>query len=428
MTSIVLVAAMAIFMLVGLPVSFSMGLAAIVAILYDGSIPLGAIVHRTVMGVDSFVLVAIPLFILAGIIMEKGGISERLIHLVRTLVGRFRGGLPMGVGGGTILLSGISGSVVADVSAVGNMTLKPLEQAGYERPYSMSVICSAAAIGILVPPCILMVVVGAVANVSVMALFAAGVLPAIVLGCMLIGLIHIQAKRQNMPRDRAFTGPEIWAAIKDVQIAMGLPIVIFGGIIFGVATVTEVAAFAVLYAVIVGTFIYKKLNWKTMFHALVQTGISTGVVTIILGLALIFGFVLANDGIPRAIAEFIVSTGIPPWGVLLISALIFIFIGSILDGPASVLIFIPILAPVVRDLGIDMVHWCIVVILSSGIGLFIPPAGMAVIMACSIGKIKMEQMLKPLFPFLLMLFAGVMVLILFPKITTIVPELLGMRY
>lgn len=428
MTSLVLIGALIIFMILGLPVSFAMGLAALVAIFYDGSIPFSALIHRTVMGVDSFVLLAIPLFILAGTIMEQGGISERLIHLARTLVGRFRGGLPMGVVGGTILESGISGSTVADVSAMASMTLKPLERAGYERPYSLSVICASAALGILVPPCILMVVVGAVANVSVIALFAAGVLPALLLGAMIIGLIYWQANRHNMPRDRAYSKREIWEALKDVRVAMGLSIVIFGGIIFGVATVTEIAAFAVLYAFIAGTLIYKKLTWRMMVHSLVQTGISTGVVTIILGLALVFGFILANDGVPAAIANWITAAQIPPWGVLVITALIFIFIGSVLDGPASVLIFIPILAPVVREMGIDMVHWLTVVVLTSGIGLFIPPAGMAVIMACSIGKIKMEQIFKPLLPFMLVLFAGVLLLILFPSITTIMPQWLGLRY
>jgi len=428
MTSIVLVSALILFMVIGLPVSFSMGLAALIAIPYDGGIPMNALVHRTVMGVDSFVLLAIPLFILAGTIMEQGGISERLIHLARTLVGRFRGGLPMGVVAGTILESGISGSTVADVSAMASMTLKPLERAGYPRPYSLSVISASAALGILVPPCILMVVVGAVANVSVMALFAAGVLPAILLGALVIGLIYVQARIYDMPRDRAYSRKEVWQATKDVRVAMGLPIIIFGGIIFGVATATEIAAFAVLYAVIAGTVIYKKLTWRKFLHALVQTGISTGVVTIILGLALVFSFVLANDGVPAAIAKWILAAEIPGWGVLVITALIFIFIGSVLDGPASVLIFVPILAPVVKSLGVDMVQWLTLVVLTSGIGLFIPPAGMAIIMACSIGKIKMEQIFKPLLPFMLVLFFGVFILILFPSITTIMPQLLDIRY
>lgn len=428
MTVLILVSALVVLLLLGLPVSLSMGISSILAILYKGSIPLNLVVHRTVMGVDSFVLLAIPLFILAGTIMEQGGISERLVHLARTLVGRFRGGLPMGVVLGTMLESGISGSTVADVSAMASMTLGPLEKAGYPKAYSLSVISASSAFGILIPPCILMVVVGAVANVSVMALFAAGVLPAAVLGLMVMALIYVQARMQNMPTDRAYSLREIWYAARDCWVVLGLPVVIFGGIIFGVATATEVAALAVVYALLAGGLVYRKLTWKSLIHALVQTAISTGLVSIILGLAMIFSYILATEQVPQAIASWMRMAGIPWWGVLVITALIFIFIGSVVDGPASVMIFVPILVPLVRELKIDMVHWLTIVVLTSGIGLFLPPAGMAVLMTCSIGKIKMEQIFRPLAPFLAVLFVGVLLLIFVPEITTAMPKWMGLPY
>ncbi|KDB70324.1 TRAP transporter large permease subunit, partial [Bordetella bronchiseptica] len=200
MTIAILSFSFVLLVLVGMPISFAMGISSLLAMLYQSDLPINLLVHRTVMGIDSFVLLAIPLFIFAGSIMEQGGISERLVRFAYTLLGRFRGGLPMVVVGSTMLQSGISGSTVADVSAMSAMTLKPLENEGYPRPYSLSVIGASCAFSILIPPCILMVVVAAVANTSVVAVFAAGVVPAVVIGLMFFAFIHIQARLQNMPR------------------------------------------------------------------------------------------------------------------------------------------------------------------------------------------------------------------------------------
>ena len=428
MTLTILVVTFALLVVLGLPIAFAMGISSLITVLYQGGIPLNLIVHRTVMGVDSFVLLAIPLFIFAGTIMEQGGISERLVHFTRTVFGRFRGGLPMGVVAGTMLQSGVSGSTVADVSAIAAMTLKPLERAGYAKPYSLAVIGSASAFAILVPPCILMVIVAAVANVSVIALFAAGLLPSLVLGLMMLGLIHIQARMYNFPRDKAYSLREILSGVKDASLALGIPVFLFTGIRLGVATVTEMAALIVVYALVVGGLVYRNLTWRSILDALVQSALVTGMITMLLGFAMIFGYLIATQGLPMAFANWMRAAEMPAWGVLVISALIFVFIGSVLEGAPAVLIFVPILLPVVRALGIDVVHWLTIVVLASGIGLFLPPAGIAVLMACSIGKIKMELLLKPILPFLAMLMLGLLVLIAFPDITTVVPRMLELPY
>lgn len=428
MTMLILALVFVAFVLLGFPISFAMGISSLAAIAYHGDIPFNLLVHRTVMGVDSFVLLAIPLFIFAGTIMERGGISERLVHFAATLLGRFRGGLPMGVVASTMLQSGVSGSTVADVSAMSAMTLGPLERAGYARPYSLSIIGASSAFAILIPPCILMVIVAAVANVSVVAVFAAGILPATVIGLMVIGFIHIQARLYNMPADKAHSFVEVLKGFKDALLALGVPVVIFGGIRFGVATVTEMAAFAVIYALLVGGLVYRRLTWRVLYQSLIETAIATGVITMLMGFAMIFGYMIATQGIPEAFASWMREAEIPAWGVLVITGLIFVFIGSVLEGAPAALIFVPILMPVVRVLEIDVVHWLTVVVLASGIGLFLPPAGIAVLMACSIGKIKMEQLIGPMMPFLLVLFAGLAVIIFFPTITTILPQLMGLPY
>jgi C4-dicarboxylate transporter DctM subunit len=334
----------------------------------------------------------------------------------------------MGVVAGTMLQSGVSGSTVADVSAMAAMTLDPLERAGYPKPYSLAVIGSASAFSILIPPCILMVIVAAVANVSVIALFAAGLLPSLVMGLLMIGLIHVQARLYDMPRDRAYTLREILAGMKDGVLALGIPLFIFTGIRLGVATVTEMAALTVVYSLVVGGLVYRKLTWRGILDALVQAALATGMITMLLGFAMIFGYLIATQGLPMAFANWMRAADVPPWGVLVVSALIFVFLGSVLEGAPAVLIFVPILLPVVRALGIDVVHWLTIVVLASGIGLFIPPTGIAVLMACSIGKIRMEALLKPMLPFLLVLFVGLAVLIAFPHITTVVPKWLELPY
>ena len=428
MTILILALAFIALVLIGIPISFAMGISSLAALVYHAQLPFNLIVHRTMMGVDSFVLLAIPLFIFAGTIMEQGGISEKLVRFAHTLLGRFRGGLPMVVVGSTMLQSGISGSTVADVSAMAAMTLKPLEDEGYSRPYSLSVIGASCAFAILIPPCILMVIVAAVANTSVVAVFAAGIVPSVVLGAMMLTFIHVQARMKNMPAGKKSSFAEMLKGLKDALLALGVPILIFGGIRAGVATVTEMAAVAVIYSMLVGGLVYRRLSWRRIYNALVETCVSTGVITMLMGFAMIFGYLLATEGVPGAVAAWMQSSHVPPWGVLVITAIIFVFVGAVLEGAPAVLIFVPILLPVVRSLGIDIVHWLTVVVLASGIGLFVPPTGLAVLVACSVGKVRMDQMIKPLMPFLLLLIAGLAVVIFVPWFSTVLPQAMGLTY
>lgn len=428
MTITVLTLSFIALVLMGIPIAFAMGISSLAALFFHGQLPFNLIVHRTLMGVDSFVLLSIPLFIFAGTIMEQGGISEKLVRFAQTLLGRFRGGLPMVVVGSTMLQSGISGSTVADVSAMSAMTLKPLEEQGYSRPYSLSVIGSSCAFAILIPPCILMVIVAAVANTSVVAVFAAGIVPSIVIGAMMLGFIHVQARLKNLPAGKKSSFREMARGLWDALLALGVPILIFGGIRAGVATVTEMAAIAVIYSLLVGGLVYRRLSWRRIYDALVETCVSTGVITMLMGFAMIFGYLLATEGVPAAVATWMKVSQIPAWGVLVITAVIFVFVGAVLEGAPAVLIFVPILLPVVRSLGIDIVHWLTVVVLASGIGLFVPPTGLAVLVACSVGKVRMDQMVKPLMPFLLLLLAGLAVIIFVPWVSTVLPQALDLTY
>jgi tripartite ATP-independent transporter DctM subunit len=249
-----------------------------------------------------------------------------------------------------------------------------------------------------------------------------------VIGAMMLAFIHFQARMQNMPAGRNDSLKQVLKGFKDALLALGVPLLIFGGIRAGVATVTEMAAFAVIYSLLVGGLVYRRLSWKGIYDALVETCVATGVITMLIGFAMIFGYLLATEGVPAAVASWMRSSGMPPWGVLVISALIFVFVGAVLEGAPAVLIFVPILLPVVREVGIDIVHWLTVVVLASGIGLFVPPTGLAVMVACSVGKVRMDQMIKPLMPFLLLLMLGLAIIIFVPWISTVVPQALELTY
>lgn len=429
-TTWVLLIAFIGLIVLGVPIAFSMFGASALAILVQGDFPWNLLVMRTLGGVDSFVLLAIPLFILAGMIMEHAGISARLMTLAQQLVGKIPGGLPISVVLATMLESGLSGSTVGDVSAMMSIAHPGMVQSGYERAYSLSVIAAAAAFGILVPPSIIMVVLGSIAQVPVTTLFVAALIPACVLGLFVMALIFIQAKAGALGRVDD-SGPrrgqsEVVKAVVDSLWAMGVPIIIFGGIFLGIATATEIAAFAVLYSLFVGILVYRTIRLRTFIKLIGDTAVATGTVTMILGLAAIFSFILATEGVPAAIADAILGSNMPPWAFMIISALVFVFIGSAVDGIASLLIFVPVFLPVAVQLDINLVHYLTITTLASGIGLLLPPAGMGMVMACGIGRVRMERVFRPFTPFLAVMLAGVLVLILFPEITLIAPRLLDM--
>jgi len=281
----VLVTAVAfvVFLLLAVPVGFTVGMAAVLGLWWGGQYPLTTVLKQTFEGVDSFVLLAIPLFILAGALMETGGIAVRLVRLAQALIGWIRGGLSMAVVVAEYIFSGISGSTVADVSAIGSTMIPPMLRAGYRADQAVAVVSAASAMGILVPPCILMIVIGSVANVSVAALFAAGFLPAVVLAVAIMAWIYYDAKRSGIDATARMTARQIGWVFLDAVIPLGLPIIIFGGILGGVVTPTEAAVLAVLYAFAVGVFVYREIRWRDIPGLFVSSAVVTVSVCFLLG-------------------------------------------------------------------------------------------------------------------------------------------------
>ena len=409
----------------GIPVAFAMGWASVAALLYEGSSGLILIPTRMLSGIDSFVLLAVPLFILAGNLMDVGGISLRLTNLSRALVGHIRGGLAMAVVVSEMFFSGISGSTVADASAISSMDLPAMRRAGYAPDYSVAIVSAATAMGILIPPCIIMVVLGELMNLSVSALFVGGLIPACVLALTLFALIGYQARRRGFARDVRATWAQRGRALLDALIALGMPVIIFGGILLGITTPTEAAAVAVVYAFIVGVVIYREIDARRLWTILVDS--ASALTLFILGISSIFSFLLAAQHVPEAVARLILETSQSPWFFLAVSHLIFIVLGSVLEPIPAMIIFIPIFLPILEQLRIDALHYGILVTAASGIGMFLPPVGVGLIIVCTIGRVPVARAARPLLPFLVMLCVGLAILTAVPWLTTVLPRVLIRR-
>jgi tripartite ATP-independent transporter DctM subunit len=424
--AIAVLALVASFLVViGTPIAFMLGAAVSSGLLAEGQTDLVLIPSKMLEGIDSFVLLAIPLFILAGSLMDLGGISVRLMRFARALVGHFRGGLPMTAVVSEMLFSGISGSTMADASAIASMDIPAMKKAGYQAEYAVSVVAASSAMGVLIPPCIIMVVLGSLMNVSVAALFVGGFLPAFVLALTLFVLIGYQARKYGFPKeDQRLSLRQIGRTFRDSSLAMGLFLLIFGGILGGAMTPTEAAAVAVIYALIVAVGIYREISLRRLWTIIVDSAAQSGMVLFILAVANIFSFLLSTQRVPQAAVGLISGVSEASWFFLITSLALFVILASFIEPLPAMIVFIPIFLPVLDRLGIDRLHYGVLVTAATGLGMFVPPVGVGLILVCAIGRVEMSAVLKYFMPFLLMLSVGLLVLVFFPRVTTILPSLL----
>ena len=413
-----------VLMVLEVPIAFAMGVAAIVVIAVAGNAPMTIVTHRLVMSADSFTLLAIPLFVLAGSLMETGGIAARLVNLAKSLVGFVRGGLGMAVIVGEMFFSGISGSTTADVSAMSSMMLPAMKRSGYPQEQSVAIISAASAMGILIPPCITMVVFGGITNTSVMALFLAGFLPALVLAIMTAALVYYYALRLNLPTAGTFSWQRVWRSFVESLVALGMPVIIFGGLIGGVATTTEVASFAVIYAMIAGFFIYKELTLAKLWHILVESSVMSGIILLLLGLSLVYTYLLAIENVTPMLGQFVLGISRDPTIFLIITSVVAILLAAVIEVLPMGLLLIPIFLPIAQSLGVDKVHFLTLLVAAGGPGMFIPPTGVGLLIGCSVGRIPVRKVIRPMMPYVAVLFLGIVILCVFPAVVTIVPKLI----
>ncbi|MCL4745592.1 MAG: TRAP transporter large permease [Burkholderiaceae bacterium] len=409
-------------LLLAVPISFAMGLASVIAILWQGRTPLNTVVTQMLAGMDSFPLMAIPFFILAGELMERAGISERLVNLAKALIGHVRGGLGMAVIFAEYLFSGISGSTAADISAIGSMLIAPMERAGYRKGEAIAIICAATAMGILVPPCIFMIVLASMTNQSIGAMFVAGFVPAVVIAVGLLAYVRWRAIKLGIPREPRASRRQVLRALGDGAIAMVMPVIIFGAIFGGITTVTEAAVVAVLYSAFVGLAVYRRIRVRDLPEIFLASTINTAMIMLLVGVATVFSWILTVERVPQAVAELVTGISSTPWVFLLVSNLTFIVFGAILEGLPAMIVFVPVMYPIALQLGIDPLHYGILVIASIGIGIFLPPIGIGLFIACAIGKMNMMDAAKYMMPYLGILILGLLVITLVPWFTLVLPQ------
>jgi tripartite ATP-independent transporter DctM subunit len=415
----------AILIVLSVPVAFTLGVTALIGLLMKGNTPLVVIPSKIFGGVDSFTLLAIPFFILAGDLMDTGGLSRRLVNLARVLVGHLRGGLGIVVVVGEIFFSGISGSTTADVAAIGSIMIPAMTRIGYTPERAAAIVSAASGMGILVPPCLMMVVYGSLTGVSIAALFAAGFLPAAVMAIMLIVQIYIQARHDNLPREPRASWLDIARAVREAGLALLMPVIIFGGILGGIFTPTEASVVAVAYGFLLGVFIYREICWQDVGRILARTGLISGSVMLLIATANIFAWLLTVQQLPQSIAGWMQSLGHGKDLFLFMSILVFLFLFSLLDGLPALLMVIPIFVPIGIQLEIDPLHYGIIMTAITGIALFMPPVGVGLYVAANIASTTVTRAGKVLLPYLATMFLATLLIAYVPWITYLIPRLLG---
>ena len=420
--TLLIIGGFALLLVLNAPLAVALGFPSLVYLQILGGPNLLMLPQRLIAGADNFVLLAIPLFILAGLLMETGGISRRLVDLATALVGHLRGGLAQVTVVGEILFSGISGSTTADVAAMGALLIPSMEKAGYQKEEAVSIVSAASAMGILVPPCLLMVIIAAIADISVTALFLAGFLPAAVLAAALMALIFVKARRENWPVASRASWRGLGRASLHALIPMMLPVIIFGSIFSGAATVTESAVLAVLYAMLVGVLLYRETAPRDLPRLFLDSAVLSAVSMWLVAGASVFTWLLARNQVPQLVSGAILSISSAPWFFILASIVIFIFFAALLEGFPAVIILGPIFYPIASQMGLSTLHFSIIIVACVGIGLFLPPVGIGLFVAAGIGRTTMSAVMRPFVPYLGVLMLGLLIVAFVPWITTVLPD------
>jgi C4-dicarboxylate transporter DctM subunit len=422
---ILLLGGFVVLLAMNVPVAFSMALACLVTLFYQGTVPISTVTLKLYSGIDTFPFLAIPLFILAGGLMEQGGISQRLVQFAKNLVGHIKGGLGFVVVVAEIFFSGISGSSIADASAIGSLLLPSMIQAGYTPPRASAIVAAATGMGMMIPPCLNMVVLGAISNISIAGLFMGGFLPGFLMALTLMIIIYYQSSKGILPaaEGKRATLKEILLSFKESVVPLMMPVIIFGGIFSGIFTATEAASVATVYAFIVSVFVYKEINRRDIVRILVDTALMTGVVCLLVGAATSFSWILATYQVPQMLGSFIGSVSAGKVVFLLLTIAVFLVFGMILDGLPAILIFFPILFPIAQTLGIHPLHFGVLVIAIVGISIVAPPIGLCLVIICSLAKIKLTDTIKPLIPYTLILVIDLIVMAFWPWLVLILPKI-----
>lgn len=405
----------------GVPIAYVLSVTAYICIYSSGEDPMAVSLAMS-NGISSFILLAVPFFILAGNIMTDGGLTKPLADWVTAMVGRMRGGLLQALVVAMYIFSGISGSKIADVAAVGTTLKGMLKEQGYDPAESAAVLSAAGIMGETIPPSLVMMVLASITTLSVATFFVAGVVPAAVLGVCLMIIIHRRAKKNDWPRCAPISWPERLRLSGRALPALAVPVILIIGIVGGIATTTEVSSIAVVFSILVSVFVYRGMNLRSFVRTLATSGAMAGMVLLMVSAGSAFSWTLAISGLQAVVSDFLALLGGSTFAFMVFSVVLMVIMGSILEGLPSLLIFGPMLLQLTRSYGIDPMAYGIVIIISMGIGTFIPPFGVCYFVTCSVMDTTVERVTPRFLPYLAMLLIGLVVIAVFPAISLAMPH------
>lgn len=418
MTAIVLFGSFIVLLLLSVPIGISLGLSSLITIIVTGVTSNEYLAQSLVASTDSFPLMAVPFFVLAGEIMGKGGISERLFKLANVFVGRLTGGFAIAAVLTCMFFAAISGSGPATVAAVGGVMIPAMVQYGYDKKFATAVVVCAGALGIIIPPSIPMVIYGISGSVSVGDLFIAGIVPGILIGLMLMAWSYIYSRKMGyVGVQEPFSWKTVFKTLNESKWAVFVPIIILGGIYGGFFTPTEAAVIAVVYAIVVSLFIYKEVRVKDFKNIFTESALTSATILLIIGTANAFGRILTLEQIPSMIADAILAITDNPIIILLLINILLLFVGMVMDTTAAIIILTPILLPIAINIGVDPIHFGIIMIVNLAIGFITPPVGVNLFVGAGISGLKMEVLAKATVPFFVSMLISLTLIVVIPQLS-----------
>jgi len=432
MTVILLFSLLFLLIALGLPIALSIGLPAIGLMLTPGVFPAGVqlsalgqtIVQLLFAGVDSFDLLAVPLFMLAGAIMETGGISRQLIDFSDSLVGWVPGGLACACIVASMFFAGISGSAAADTAAIGAVVIPAMIRQGYPPAFAAAVVAAGGSIGVIIPPSIPMVIFGFLTDVSIAKLFAGGLMVGVLFGCSFMAVSIWICLRKGYGLRRSFSLGRVWASLKEAIWALGAPVIVLGGILSGIVTVTEAAALAVFYALVVSMALNRELKWKDLPDLIVRSQITAASILFIIAMAKVFTWLIAMKQTTQLVGAAVTALSLPPWGLLLLVMAGLLVIGCVMETTAALILLVPVLAALTPQMGVDPVQFGVLMVVNLAIGMLTPPVGICLFVSCGISGASLGEVGRAVMPLVAAAIAALMVACFWPPMTLWLPSLI----
>ncbi|MDF1590600.1 MAG: TRAP transporter large permease [Desulfobacterales bacterium] len=417
MAAEILILSMLFLFAVNTPIAIAIGAASIIGILAQGDFSLMMVVQRMAGGTDSFHLLAVPLFMFAGVIMEAGGISKRIIAFANALVGWLPGGLAAVAIVSAMFFAGISGSAAADTAAVGAVLIPAMKKSGYKSDFAAAVQAAGGSIGVIIPPSIPMIIFGFLTGASINQLFAAGILPGIMIGISLIAVTTLISSRNGYAATNRFSIHTVWQTFKQALLALGAPVIILGGILFGIFTATESAAVAVTYTLFVGLFVYRNIKIKDLAALFIDGAVTASIVMFIIATASVFSWLAAIEDMPARLAGSLLGITSDPIQLLLLINLVLLIAGTFVETTAALILLVPMITAMLPSLGISLIQLGAIVVTNLAIGMLTPPLGICLIVSSAISKDSIAAVSRRIWPLLLVLIANLLLITFFSPLT-----------